>query len=331
MSSLFAEDEIYRIDHFLGKEMVQSLLVIRFANEIFRKIWDRNSIESVLIDMKEIAGVEGRGGHFDQCGIIRDVIQNHMLQILTLISIEEPKSSDADDIRDAKVKLLKQIPEIKIENVLLGQYVRSDDKPGYVEDETVPEHSITPTYAALVLFINNERWKDVPFIARAGKALNENRTEVRIQFKQTETSNLFEKRCNRNELVLNLKPNEGIFLNICTKRPGFNFVQEETNLDLIIKEKYKNLYLPEAYERLLLDVLLGNQLSFVRDDELVEAWRIFTPILHQIEEQKIKPISYKSGSATIQEVDDLCEKIGKFRFSTKVAENFQEKAEKTRA
>jgi glucose-6-phosphate 1-dehydrogenase len=241
-------------------------------------------------------------------------MQNHLLQILTLLIMEEPSLSNFESIRDEKVKVLQQIPEIEMKNVVLGQYVGSEDKGGYVDDETVSDTSITPTFATTVLFINNDRWRGVPFILRAGKALNENKTEVRIKFKQGEKSSLLSKSCSSNELILRMKPDDAIYLRISTKRPGLNFIAEDTTLDLLYKQKYEHVYLPEAYQRLILDIIQGNQLNFVRSDELVEAWRIFTPLLHFIEEQKIKPIEYKYGSFSLPESDLLCEQVGKFKF-----------------
>ncbi len=263
LSKLFKEENIFRIDHFLGKEMVQSVLVLRFANEIFRKIWNCESIESIMIDLKEYFGAEGRGGYFDQYGIIRDVMQNHLLQILTLLAMEEPNLSNVESIRDEKVKVLQHIPEIEMKNVVLGQYVGNEFKTGYVEDETVPNSSITPTFATTVLFINNKRWKGVPFILRAGKALDESKTEIRIRFKRGEKSSSFCRACSPNELILRMKPDYATFLKISTKRPGLNFMPEDTTLDLLYKEKYENVYLPEAYQRLILDIIQGNQLNFV--------------------------------------------------------------------
>jgi glucose-6-phosphate 1-dehydrogenase len=315
LDSLFSEEQIYRMDHFLGKEMIQSVLVLRFANEIFRKVWSADSIECCLIDLKESFGAEGRGGYFDENGIIRDVMQNHLLQVLTLLTMEDPCCTSCEKIRDKKVEVLKCIPAIRLENVVLGQYVCSGKHGGYVDDETVPGDSMTPTFATTVLFVDNERWRGVPFIIRAGKGLNETKTEVRIQFKKQSKEIATMSGCSsRNELTLRIKPDEAIYLKISTKRPGLNFVSEETTLDLLYKEKYANVYLPEAYQRLLLDVIQGNQLNFVRNDELIEAWRIFTPLLHRIEKENIKPIEYEYGSPSVPESDLLCEKVGRFSF-----------------
>lgn len=176
LSKLFKEEQIYRIDHYLGKEMVQNLMTIRFGNKIFSPTWNREHIASVLITFKEPFGTHGRGGYFDDFGIIRDVMQNHLLQILSLVAMEKPASCHPDDIRNEKVKVLKSIQHLTLDDVVLGQYIgnpdgEGDEKFGYLDDKTVPSGSITPTYALAVLKINNERWDGVPFILRCGKGL----------------------------------------------------------------------------------------------------------------------------------------------------------------
>ncbi|RNA35157.1 glucose-6-phosphate 1-dehydrogenase [Brachionus plicatilis] len=318
LSKFFQEEEIFRIDHYLGKEMVQSILAFRFANQIFRRAWNRDSIESVLINFKENFGTEGRAGYFDEYGIIRDVIQNHLLQILTIIAMDQPISNSADAIRDEKVKVLKSMDPIKIEDVVLGQYVANEmgasvQKNAYTDDKSVPDDSLTSTFATMILYINNERWDGVPFIISAGKALDRTTSEVRIQFKQV-PGNIFKNVCKRNELIIRIQPDESICLKMQNKRPGMDFILEETDLDLTYAEKYEGLYLPKAYERLLMDVIYGSQISFVRSDELEEAWRIFTPILHQIEAERIKPICYKFGSQSIPESDNLITTKGNYTF-----------------
>ncbi|CAF0743229.1 unnamed protein product [Brachionus calyciflorus] len=318
ISRYFKEEEIFRIDHYLGKEMVQSLIALRFANQIFRRVWNRDSIESVFINFKENFGTKGRAGYFDEYGIIRDVIQNHLLQVLTLIAMEQPLSESADDIRDEKVKVLKSIKAIKLDDVVLGQYAKNENgtpeqQKGYIDDEGVDKDSLTATYAIIILHINNERWDGVPFIISAGKALDETISEVRIQFNQV-PANIFKNYCRRNELVIRIQPNEAVYLTMLTKRPGMDFVVEETDLDLTYAEKYKGLYVPKAYERLFMNIIYGSQISFVRSDELTEAWRIFTPVLHEIEEKKIKPIYYQFGSNSIPEAENLIMTKGKYSF-----------------
>lgn len=322
IAGLFAEEEIYRIDHYLGKEMVQNIIVLRFANKIMKQLWNRDSIASVTFTFKEPFGTQGRGGYFDEFGIIRDIMQNHLLQVLTLIAMETPASKEADDIRNEKVKVLKSIPEIKLEDIVLGQYVGNpdgateDERLGYLDDPTVPAGSKTPTFATAVMKIKNERWDGVPFIMKSGKALNERKAEVRIQFKDV-PGDIFDGDTHRNELVIRVQPNEAIYMKLMTKKPGMNFTPETSELDLTYNKRYEDLYMPEAYERLILDVFLGSQIHFVRSDELAEAWRIFTPILKKIENGEAEVFNYKYGSRSLAESDKLVASIGDYRYNNK--------------
>ncbi|XP_055999939.1 glucose-6-phosphate 1-dehydrogenase-like isoform X1 [Ostrea edulis] len=314
LGALFKEEEIYRIDHYLGKEMVQNLMVLRFANKIFSPVFNRDGIASVVISFKEPFGTQGRGGYFDEFGIIRDVMQNHLLQILTLVAMEKPPSTAAEDIRNEKVKVLKSISPVELDNVVLGQYIgdpagEGDQKIGYLDDPTVPKGSTTPTFVTAVLKVMNERWDGVPFILRCGKALNERKAEVRIQFKDVPGDIFPSGEVKRNELVIRVQPDEAVYLKMMTKSPGMTFGCEETELDLSYNNRYKDMKLPDAYERLILDVFTGSQIHFVRSDELYEAWRIFTPLLHRIEKEKPKPIYYKYGSRGPKESDELCDKF----------------------
>lgn len=300
LAGLFNEEQIYRIDHYLGKEMVQNLMTIRFANKIFCPAWNREHVASVLISFKEPFGTEGRGGYFDDFGIVRDVMQNHLLQILSLIAMEKPVSLNPNDIRDEKVKVLRHIPAIEMKDLLVGQYVgnpdgQGEEKLGYLDDSTVPKDSVTPTYALASLWINNARWEGVPFILRCGKALNERKAEVRIQFKDV-PGDIFSGNTKRNELVIRVQPGEALYVKLMSKSPGMKFELVETELDLTYSMRYREAPVPDAYERLILDVFTGTQMHFVRSDELKEAWRIFTPILKKIEEEHIKPHPYVYGS-----------------------------------
>ncbi|TNN82826.1 Glucose-6-phosphate 1-dehydrogenase [Liparis tanakae] len=297
LSSLFTEDQIYRIDHYLGKEMVQNLMVLRFGNRIFGPIWNRTSVACVVLTFKEPFGTQGRGGYFDDFGVIRDVMQNHLLQMLCLIAMEKPASTSPDDVRDEKVKVLKCIAPVAGSDVVLGQYVgdpngEGNSKLGYLDDPTVPEGSCTPTFATVVLYVQNERWDGVPFVLRCGKALNERKAEVRLQFTDV-PGDIFGGRCQRNELVVRVQPDEAIYLKMMTKRPGVYLSPEETELDLTYRSRYK--------------------MHFVRSDELRESWRIFTPLLHQIEGEKTRPIPYTYGSRGPNEADDLVKRVG-FRY-----------------
>ncbi|KAJ6634824.1 Glucose-6-phosphate 1-dehydrogenase [Pseudolycoriella hygida] len=311
ISKLFTEDQIYRMDHYLGEELAQMLFGLRFGNSLFDPIWNRDHISAVLVELKEDFGTLGRAGYFDQAGIIRDVIQNHLLQIFTLIAMEKPQSRKADDIRDAKVNVLKSVPEIRVEDVVLGQYVGNvdgkteDERTGYLEDETlIDKNSITATYALTTLQVDNKRWKGVPFFLRCGKALNDHRSEIRIQFKKIE-DNLFEGQTKMNELLIRLYPNEAIRFLVNLKRPGFNDTLQATEINLVYDKTYPESRIPKAYERMIGNILDGSQLNFVRTDELSEAWRIFSPLLHEIEKQRVKPHSYVFGSRGPKETDEF--------------------------
>ncbi|CUM67102.1 uncharacterized protein PRCAT00004791001 [Priceomyces carsonii] len=284
LAPLFTEDELYRIDHYLGKEMVKNLLVLRFGNEIMNAAWNKNHIKSIQISFKESFGTEGRGGYFDEIGIVRDVMQNHLLQILTLLTMERPVSFDPEAIRDEKVKVLKAFGEIDTKRMLVGQYAKSEDgkKPGYLDDDTVKNDSKCATYAALALECHNERWEGVPFVMRAGKALDESKVEIRVQFKPV-AKGMFEE-IQRNELVIRIQPDEAIYMKINSKIPGVSTETSLTDLNLTYSKRYSHdFWIPEAYESLLRDCLLGNHSNFVRDDELDVSWKLFTPLLEYIE------------------------------------------------
>lgn len=318
LNQLYDESQIYRIDHYLGKEMVQNLMAIRFGNRLFSKTWDRENINSVMITFKEPFGTYGRGGYFDQFGMMRDVMQNHLMQILSLVAMERPVSSNPEDIRDEKVKVLRCIPPIKREDLVVGQYVGDPDatdaeaKLGYRDDPLVPKTSTTETYAMAVVWLNNERWEGVPFFLRCGKALNEKKAEVRIQYKDV-PGDIFNGQLKRNELVMRVQPGEAVYIKMMTKQPGRSFDLEETELDLTYNKRYKDAILPDAYERLVLDVFYGSQMHFVRSDELAEAWRIFTPALKELESSGEAPLPYKFGSRGPEQADHLASKHG-FKF-----------------
>ncbi|XKL65275.1 hypothetical protein PGB90_008695 [Kerria lacca] len=324
LENLFTEEQIYRIDHYLGKEMVQNLMVLRFGNRFFSPSWSREYIACVQITFKEPFGTMGRGGYFDEFGIIRDVMQNHLLQMLSLVAMEKPASLLPDDIRDEKVKVLKCISPIKLEDVILGQYVgdphgEGESKMGYVQDESVPNYSKTATYAIAALKINNERWDGVPFILKCGKALNERKAEVRIQYNDV-PGDIFEGKTKRNELVIRVQPGEAVYLKMMNKTPGMAFEMEESELDLSYGSRYRNIKLPDAYERLILDVFCGGQMHFVRSDELREAWRIFTPLLKEIEEKDVTPFPYLFGTRGPRETAELlkknnCKYYGSYKWS----------------
>jgi len=322
LGALFEEEQLYRIDHYLGKEMVQNLMSIRFANMVFDPLWNRQHIANVSITFKEDIGTEGRGGYFDSFGIIRDVMQNHLLQILALTAMEPPITLSAEDVRDEKVKVLRCCRPVSLEDVSLGQYVKdiTGKKEGYLDDKTVPKGSLTPTFTLAILHIDNQRWKGVPFILKCGKALNERKAEIRIQFKRNPSS-LFHT-SPRNELVIRVQPNEAVYLKFNSKVPGLSSEVIPTELDLTYKQRF-DARLPDAYERLIYDVMRGDHNLFVRDDELEAAWNIFTPLLHRIEREKVKPEDYEFGSRGPVSADNLASKYG---FERTVGYEWKEKA-----
>lgn len=307
LAPLFTEEELYRIDHYLGKEMVKNLLVLRFGNELLSGVWNCKHISSVQISFKEAFGTEGRGGYFDLIGIVRDVMQNHMLQVLTLLTMERPVSFDPEAVRDEKVKVLKAFSQLDGNDILIGQYGKSEDgtKPAYLDDDTVKPDSKCVTYAALGITINNERWDGVPIVLRAGKALDESKVEIRIQFKQV-AKGIF-KEIQRNELVIRIQPNEAVYLKINSKIPGISTETSLTELDLTYASRYsKDFWIPEAYEALIRDCYLGNHANFVRDDELDVSWQLFTPLLNFIESAEgPKPEIYPYGSKGPKELREF--------------------------
>ncbi|KAM1191278.1 hypothetical protein FF1_011911 [Malus domestica] len=306
------EDQIFRIDHYLGKELVENLSVLRFSNLIFEPLWSRQYIRNVQFIFSEDFGTEGRGGYFDNYGIIRDIMQNHLLQILALFAMETPVSLDAEDIRNEKVlivlawcqvKVLRSMRPLQLENVVTGQYkshVRGGiTYPAYTDDKTVPKDSLTPTFAAAALFIDNARWDGVPFLMKAGKALHNKRAEIRVQFRHV-PGNLYRSIGTdldraTNELVIRVQPDEAIVLKINNKVPGLGMRLDRSNLNLHYAARYSK-EIPDAYERLLLDAIEGERRLFIRSDELDAAWALFTPLLKEIEEKKVIPEYYPYGS-----------------------------------
>ena len=302
LACVFAEEQTFRIDHYLGKEVVQNLLVLRFANLIFEPIWNRDFIESVSISWKENLGVEGRGGYFDEYGIIRDVMQNHLTQILSLIAMDSPADLSPASIALEKTKVLRCIRPLDLNDVVLGQYaaggVGAGAKPAYVDDDTVADDSITPTFAEARLWIQNERWEDVPFIVTAGKGLDSRVTEIGIRFRNV-VGDVF---CDAggcpdaNELVIRVQPDEAIYLRLVNKVPGMGMRFATKDLDLRYDAAFDEV-IPDAYESLILDVIEGDKGLFITNEELQTAWDIFTPVLHRIEAQNVSPLSYVFGSA----------------------------------
>ncbi len=282
------EAQVCRIDHYLGKETVQNILMFRFSNSIFERLWNRESVDHVQLTVSEKLGVGDRGGYYEEAGAIRDMVQNHMLQVLSLIAMEPPVSLEAEAVRDEKVKLLKSIrhltPADVVKQVVRGQYfagaVGGEPRPGYRQEPKVKSDSNVETFVAMKLLIDNWRWSGVPFYLRTGKNLPQSASEVRIQFRPT-PSVLFAAQCGQhldaNALTLRLQPNEGISLHFNGKIPGISVSVRPVRMHFSYNAEF-GAYTPEAYERLLLDAIAGDATLFIRRDEVETAWQIVDSI-----------------------------------------------------
>lgn len=306
ITNQFDERQVYRIDHYLGKETVQDLMVLRFANSIFEPLWNRNYIECVQITVAESLGVGTRGGYYDESGATRDMLQNHTMQLLSLVAMEPPVSLSAEDIRDEKVKLLKAIQPLKLGpdgDAVRAQYVEGlidgDRVPGYLQEQDIPQSSSTETYAALRMSIENWRWHGVPFYLRSGKRMARRVSEIAIQFKQPSGSlfsdpNRFD--LASNALVIQIQPDEGATLLMNSKIPGLETRTQPVKMHF----RYATTFgsnTPEAYERLILDAMVGDSTLFIRGDETETSWKLYTPILEYWEKCGKKGLeSYASGS-----------------------------------
>ncbi len=302
----FDESQIYRIDHYLAKETVQNILVFRFANPIFESSWNRDRIDSVEITVAETLGLEGRAGYFDRSGMIRDVVQNHVFQVMALMAMEPPVRFDPRAIRDEKVKVLRSIYPMKPDGVVRGQYAAgtSDGEavPGYRDEDGIEGDSKTETYAALRVCIDNWRWRGVPFYLRAGKRMPERLTQVVVRFKRPPVY-LFDGegacRVHANVMYITLQPDEGFDLRFDVKIPGEGMELTPQSLSFRYGDVFSDL--PDAYETLVVDFLVGDQTLFVRADEAEEAWRILEPII----EPDSQPETYEAGSWGPEAADDL--------------------------
>jgi glucose-6-phosphate 1-dehydrogenase len=313
--SVFEERQVFRIDHYLGKETVQNVLVMRFANGIFEPLWNRSYIDHVQITVAEDLGVGTRAGYYDTSGALRDLIQNHMLQLLMLLAMEPPFSFSADPVRDEKVKVLHAIkppsPEEALQNAVRAQYspgvVGGEEVPGYLDEDGVPEGSTTETYAAVKLEIDNWRWAGVPFYLRTGKRLARKTTEIAITLKPVPHLALQESGSlgvQPNQLILAVQPNEGVSLSLVAKIPGARMRVRPVNMEFLYGTSFLSQS-PEAYERLILDTMRGDATLFARDDEVEAAWSICDPILETWSRTPGPLPQYPAGSAGPPEADAL--------------------------
>ncbi|XP_068658717.1 inactive glucose-6-phosphate 1-dehydrogenase 4, chloroplastic [Aristolochia californica] len=294
LQSKYEEKQIYRIDHLLGKDLIENLTVLRFSNLVFEPLWCRTYIRNVQVIISEECGVGTKGRYFDGYGIIRDIVHSHVFQTIALFAMEPPVSLSGEDIRNEKVKVLRSIRKLELDDVVLGQY-----KSSTTEKSNVYFDSFTPTFFAAALYIDNPRWDGVPFLVKAGMGLIKNRGEIRIQFHNV-PGNLYHERVGHNvdlatnELILRDAPDEAILVKVNNKVPGLGLQLDASELNLLYKDKY-NIEVPDSYEHLLLDVIDGDNHLFMRSDEVDAAWKVLNPVLGEIEKNKVAPELYEFG------------------------------------
>ena len=314
----FDENQIYRIDHYLGKEMIQNITAVRFANRVFETMWNRNHIDNVQITLAEQVGVEERGGYYETSGALRDMVQNHILQILALVAMEPPQSFEA--VRQNKINVLEQLrhysPDEVAKNFVRGQYGPSLDGnlPGYRQDQNVSDDSNMETYVAGKVFIDNERWKDVPFYVRTGKSLNSKTTVIDVVFKEAE-SPLFEHetkgKCPSNRISIHITPKEGFCFVINSKAVGNSYGLQTSHLEKIFDKSF-GLSSPEAYERLILDCMEGDMTNFTHWEEVAASWKFVDRIRQAWDnETSVQFPNYPAGSSGPQESFDLLAQDGR--------------------
>jgi glucose-6-phosphate 1-dehydrogenase len=307
ISEIFGEENIYRIDHYLGKEMIQNINMVRFSNQIFSAVWNKESIDNVQISVKESVGVQERGGYYDGSGALRDMVQNHLLQILALVAMEPPASFDNNHIRDEKVKVIRDLKinkDLKDNELIFAQY------EGYKSEVKVKPDSVTETFVAMKCHVDSPRWEGVPFYLRTGKALDGHEAEVIIEFKVDTCCNDLNTKAKPNLLVIKIQPEEGIYFRINTKEPRSDSQLMTVSMDYCqsCNILYKS---PQAYERLLLDIMNGDSTLFTRWDEVESAWQLISDLTEATEDKKTYMRSYEVGSAGPKEALELLEKDGR--------------------
>jgi glucose-6-phosphate 1-dehydrogenase len=317
VNEVFPEDSVFRIDHYLGKETVQNILALRFANQLFEPVWNSRYVDSVQITMAEDVGIGSRAAFYDQVGTARDVLQNHLMQLLALVAMEEPTSFDASEIRTEKLKVLRAItlPADVVRDTVRGQYlsgwVAGERVPGYLEEDGVPPTSTTETYVAVTLGIQNRRWASVPFYIRAGKRLPRRVTEIAVLFKNAPHLPFLPadvEMLGNNQLVIRVQPDEGVTLKFGSKVPGTTMEVRDITMDFQYGEVFTDAS-PEAYERLILDVLLGDKTLFPDAAEVEAGWKVVDPL----EEQwaGTKPERYRAGEWGPRAADEMLARSGR--------------------
>lgn len=310
LSEIFEEKQIFRVDHYLGKETVQNILAFRFANGIFDPVWNKNHLDHVQITFAEQKGVEERGDFFDGVGMLRDVGQNHLMQLIAAVAMEQPKSFSREGLRDERSKVIKALKCIEEKDV--NNYVVRGQYEGYGLTKNVRENSTTETFIAMKFFVGTERFVNVPFYVRAGKKMPKNTVEISLVFLQTCHILFKEYGCPEigNVLTIRIQPDEGISIRMIAKKPGTKLALETVNMDFTYEEAFQTKG-AEAYEKILLDIFSGDQMLFNRSDELGSSWEFITKILKGWESQKSEVISYESGSWGPKEASALIEKDGR--------------------
>ncbi|MBI2598901.1 glucose-6-phosphate dehydrogenase [Candidatus Curtissbacteria bacterium] len=304
----FAQNQIYRIDHYLGKETVQNIFAFRFANEIFEPIWSNQYIESVQVTTAEAIGVETRGEFYDKTGAMRDILQNHLIQLMALVAMDAPEKFEAASINAKKLGIIKSIRKLSASEIKTGT-VRAQYE-GYLLEEKISPDSQTETYALTKLFIDTPRWQGVPFYLRTGKKLEGKVTSIIIQFKEKDHK-LFEgQKTFPNHITIQIQPNEGIGVQLAAKKPGLSMELEPVDMEFCYKTSFDTPQ-PEAYERLLLDVMLGDQSLFMSEEAIEEAWKIIDPIEEAWNKNLVPLTTYKPGTWGPKTADDLIKKDGR--------------------